>query len=196
MAQDPAPTTDDAHERASGAWDVRGERDLYESRWVRLSLVDVQPPHGDAFEHHVITLSAAAMTAVLSEDHRSVALIWRHRFAPGLWNWELPGGLVDAGESPEQAARRELREELGLDVEWLHPITTFEPDVGMVRSPHHVFVAGGAQSVAEPTEPNEGEGYEWIALDSIQERIARGEIQNSGTLVALLHILAFGVPED
>lgn len=175
---------------ASGQWLTRGERDLYESPWVRLSLVDVQPPHGEAFEHHVVTLSPAAMTAVLDDEGAHVALIWRHRFAPDLWNWELPGGLVDAGESPREAAARELREELGLSVEELTPITAFEPIVGMVRAEHHVFVGRGVRHVGEPTEVNEGGGFEWVSLASIQGRIAAGEIKNSGTLVALLHLLA------
>jgi len=187
-ATEPKGLRKDPHE-----WLVHGERDLYSSEWVRLSLVDVEPPHGPRFEHHVVTMPAAAMTAILDESREHVGLIWRHRFAPNLWNWELPGGLVEHGEEPAETARREVIEELGLTVRNMRHLVTFEPMVGMVRSPHHVYVATVGDVTAQPTERNEGDGLRWIALDSIKSRIDAGEVCNSGTLVALLHLLAFGI---
>lgn len=172
-------------------WLVYGERDIYRSEWVRLSLVDVEPPQGGRFEHHVVTMRPAAMTAILDAAETHVGLIWRHRFAPGVWNWELPGGLVDDGEDPAGTAQREAIEEVGVTLRNLRHLVTFEPVVGMVRSPHYVYAATG-EITAEPTEHNEGDGLQWIALDSIRGRINAGEICNSGTLVALLHLLAFG----
>lgn len=184
----PEPVRNDPHE-----WVTRGERDLYRSDWVRLSLVDVEPPDGHRFEHHVVTMPEAAMTVIVKDG--TVGLTWRHRFAPGVWNWELPGGLVEDGEDPADTARREIVEELGLKVESLRHLVTFEPMIGMVRSPHHVYMATGVESIAEPVEQNEGSGLQWIPIDSLKSRIDKGEIQNSGTLVALLYLLAFGSHE-
>ena len=184
---------------ASGArsdpheWQTFGERDLYTSDWVRLSLVDVEPPHGGRFEHHVVTLRPAAMTAVLDDNREQVGLVWRHRFAPGLWNWELPGGLVDHGEDPATTAAREVEEELGLRVNNLRHLVSFEPIVGMVRAPHHVYCAVGYEEVGPPAELNEGEGVTWTPMTAVRQLINDGKVSNSGTLVALLHLLAFGV---
>lgn len=183
-----SPKRVDPHE-----WLNHGERDLYVSEWVRLSLVDVEPPEGSRFEHHVVTMKPAAMTAILNEEGTRVGLVWRHRFAPGVWNWELPGGLVDGEEDPAETAKREIREELGLDVHGLRHLVSFEPNVGMVRNTHYVYAARGYTRVADPTEVNEGAGLEWVELSTVQERIDAGEIANSGTLVALLYLLAFGI---
>ncbi|MGL5826306.1 MAG: NUDIX domain-containing protein, partial [Nocardioides sp.] len=172
-----------AKRRDPHEWLAHGERDLYRSEWVRLSLVDVELPHGDRFEHHVVTLPEAAMTAIVDDSREHVGLIWRHRFAPDVWNWELPGGLVEEGASPVDTARREVAEELGLDVGELRHLVTFEPMVGMVRSPHHVYSTVGCSRHGEPTERNEGDGVQWVRLDSIRDRIAAGEVCNSGTLV-------------
>ncbi|MGL4177525.1 MAG: NUDIX domain-containing protein [Dermatophilaceae bacterium] len=174
-------------------WLVHGERDLYRSEWARLSLVDVEPPDGDRFEHHVVTLPSAAMTAIVDDSRKHVGLIWRHRFASGVWNWELPGGLVEEGASPAETARREVTEELGLDVGELRHLVTFEPMIGTVRSPHHIYSAIGCTVSGEPTERNEGAGVQWIPLDSVERLIEAGEVRNSGTLVALLHLRAFGL---
>jgi len=50
--------------------------------------------------------------------HRNGAvLLIRRKFEPNKGRWSLPGGLLEVGEDPAEAARREVREELGLEVE-------------------------------------------------------------------------------
>lgn len=134
------------------------------------------------------------MTALLNDDQTHVLLLWRHRFVPDVWNWELPGGLVDEGETPERAAAREVEEETGYRPRRMEHLATFEPMIGMVDCPHHVFLSHGAEYVGEPTEKTEMERMRWIALADVPGLIRRGEVKNSGTLVALLHVLALSGP--
>jgi 8-oxo-dGTP pyrophosphatase MutT (NUDIX family) len=65
----------------------------------------------------MVTMPAAAMAVVLNEDGLSVLMSWRHRFVSDIWNWELPGGLVDRSESAEDA----IAHELVLLVDWAMP---------------------------------------------------------------------------
>ena len=77
-----------AEERpGSLAWKVHGERSLYDNPWVRLVKVDVQPPGGSRFEHHVVRLQRVAV--VLDELDR-VLMLWRHRFVDDSWGWDCP----------------------------------------------------------------------------------------------------------
>lgn len=174
-------------------WIVHGERTVYESAWVTVGLADISQPSGDRFEHHTVTLPAAAMTVVLNDASDHVLMAWRHRFVPDVWNWELPGGLIDPNETPAATAAREVEEETGYRVHSIKHLVTFEPMIGMVRNPHHVFLARSIEHVAAATDPNEGR-FEWIALDDVPELIAKGRIVNSGTLVGLLQVLALGRP--
>ncbi|KOX17016.1 NUDIX hydrolase [Nocardiopsis sp. NRRL B-16309] len=179
----------DGTEESQGRWVVHGESTLYDNPWVRLGKADVTTPSGRRFEHHTVTLPSAAVIAILDHPGEHVLMSYRHRFVPGVWGWELPGGLLDPAETPEQTAVREALEETGHRVGSVEHVATFEPMIGTVRSPHHVFVGRGAELVADPTEFDECI-YEWVSLAKVRSLIAEGRVQSSGTLVALLHILA------
>ena len=175
-----------------GSWRVHGERPLYESRWVRLALVDVEPPGSERFEHHVVRLFPIAVAVITDESDR-VLMIYRYRFVPARFGWELPGGIIEDGESGAEAAARETEEETG----WrpagpLRHLLTFQPMIGMVDSPHELYVGHGAEHVSTPPADAEEAGrVAWIPLGDIRGMIERDELMGAGTLVALLHLLAF-----
>ncbi|MET4673788.1 8-oxo-dGTP pyrophosphatase MutT (NUDIX family) [Streptomyces sp. PvR018] len=171
------------------AWRIHGERRVYDNHWVKLELWDVEPPGVERFEHHVVKLQHVAITAVV-DDRDRVLMLWRYRFVPGQWGWELPGGIVDKGEEAGAAALREVVEETGWRPKSLEHVVTYQPMVGMVDSPHEIFVGHGAEQVGSPTDVEEAGLVEWVPLADIPALMARGELMGSGTLVALLHILA------
>ncbi|MET8297880.1 NUDIX domain-containing protein [Streptomyces sp. NPDC005180] len=170
-------------------WKIHGSRHVYENRWVNLDLVDVEPPGVERFEHHVVRLFRVAITAVVDDQDR-VLMLWRYRFVPEQWGWELPGGIVDAGEDAAVTAARETEEETGWRPAAVEHVVTYQPMIGMVDSPHEIFVARGATKVGEPTDAEEAGQVAWIPLDEIPGLMAEGKLMGSGTLVALLHLLA------
>ena len=48
-------------------WTLHGERAIYESEWVRLTLADVELPSGPRFEHHVVRLPQGAAGVVVAD---------------------------------------------------------------------------------------------------------------------------------
>lgn len=172
-------------------WTIHGERTVYDNRWVRLGLADVEPPGVERFEHHVVHLQRVAIAAVIDDQNRAL-MLWRYRFVPRRWGWELPGGIVDAGEDPKQTAIREVEEETGWRPHSLDHVVTYEPMIGMVDSPHEIFIGRGATRVGEPTDLEESGEVAWIPLTDVHRLIKKDELMGSGTLVALLHVLAFG----
>ncbi|MFE6360167.1 NUDIX domain-containing protein [Streptomyces sp. NPDC057806] len=170
-------------------WQIHGERTLYDNRWVKLALVDVEPPGVERFEHHVVRLHHVAIAAVIDDQDR-VLMLWRYRFVPESFGWELPGGIVDEGEDPAATALREVEEETGWRPDSLEHVVTYQPMVGMVDSPHEIFVGRGAKHVGDPTDIEEAGHVAWVPLADIPGLMERGELMGSGTLVALLHVLA------
>ena len=174
-------------------WKVFGERTIYDNRWVRLNLVDVQDPSGRRFEHHAVRLNRVALAVVRDEQDR-VLMLWRHRFITDQWGWELPGGIPDDGEDVAAAAAREVEEETGWRPAPLEHLVSYQPMPGLVDTPHEVFIARGAEQIGEPTSEDEPGVVEWIPLSDVRDLMDRGQLLGSGTYIGLLHVLAFHGP--
>lgn len=175
-------------------WTVHGERALYESDWINLVLVDVEIPGGDRFEHHVVRMPRHAAGCVVHDPDRGVLMLYRHRFITDTWGWEIPAGRIDAGETPEQAAAREVLEETGWTPGPLRPLTTYHPSNGLSDQEFHVFVADGATHRGEPADPSESERIEWVPVDELSRLARDGEMNDGLSVTAVLHALLFALP--
>ncbi len=172
-------------------WTIHGERTIYDSEWMRLTLVDVELPSGPRFEHHVLRMPAEAAGVVVDDPERGVLLLWRHRFTTDTWGWEVPAGRVDEGETPVEAARRETLEESGWRPGDLTPLTTYHPHNGTSDATFNLFVATSAVEVGEPSDPDESERVEWLSWDRVRAEITSGNVADGLSLTALLYRLAF-----
>jgi len=102
----------------------------------------------------------------------SVLLIKR-KFEPNRGLWSLPGGLLEVGEDPEDAARREVREELGLEVkvEGLLQVANevIRDDLGRVKF-HFVLVDYLMTPLGEEVKLNEeSDEFGWFKPEAIEE---------------------------
>jgi 8-oxo-dGTP pyrophosphatase MutT (NUDIX family) len=173
-------------------WTVHGERVVYDSPWVRLTLADVEIPGERRFEHHVVRMPAHAAGTVVHDPARGVLLLWRHRFTTDSWGWEVPAGRLDPGETPEQAAARETYEETGWRPGPLRHLTTYFPHNGTSDATFHLFAAAGATYVGEPIDRSESERVEWVPVDVVRAEVAAGRVPDGLSLTALLWWLTIG----
>jgi mutator protein MutT len=116
--------------------------------------------------HARFTVTAGA---VIFNDKREVLLL-KHRFRAGS-GWGLPGGFMEHGEQPLEALRRELREEIGLEV---GDVEVFA--ARSFRKPKQVEVLFRARANAQvKSRTMEVERAEWFALDSLPEGLPRDQ---------------------
>ncbi|KQV09115.1 hypothetical protein ASC89_03045 [Devosia sp. Root413D1] len=102
----------------------------------------------------------AASVALIDRD--KVLLIQRAR-KPYFGMWSLPGGRLEAGETPEQAAEREILEEVGLSVWRLHPIKRMLLSEGRFVLQVYATEAFEGEIVAS----DEVSAWRWVRLDEI-----------------------------
>jgi 8-oxo-dGTP pyrophosphatase MutT (NUDIX family) len=172
-------------------WTVHGERELYDSEWVRLTLADVEVPGGARFEHHVVRMPNLATGPVVRDPHRGYLLLHRHRFITDTWGWEIPAGRVETGETPEAAAVRETLEETGWRPGPLVPLVTYHPTNGLSDQRFHVYLAHGATHVGDPTDPGESARVEWVNEADVRELVRNGAVLDGLSLTAVCYTLAF-----
>jgi 8-oxo-dGTP pyrophosphatase MutT (NUDIX family) len=126
----------------------------------------------------------------VTDQHRRVLLLWRHRFITGSWGWEIPLGRAEHGEDLAAAAAREVEEETGWRPGPLSPLLRVEPTPGISTSVHHLYRAHSATRIGPPEDDFESSRIEWVSLDTVPGLIRSGEITSGTTLAALLYTLA------
>jgi 8-oxo-dGTP pyrophosphatase MutT (NUDIX family) len=134
----------------------------------------------------------AHAVAVLAVDASGRVLgVRQERRAVAAQTWELPAGLIDTGETPADAAARELAEEAQLAGD-LRELTSCYVSPGFTDEKVHLFVATGLRP-RDGLAPDEGEvvHVEWRDPRETWDAVARGELVTSAvTLLGLYHALA------
>jgi ADP-ribose pyrophosphatase len=160
-------------------------RRVHDGKVLDLDVDEVVEPGGVRGTREVVRQRGSVAGLPVHDDGR-VVLVRQYRYAVDAFVWELPAGRRDAGETPEEGARRELEEEVGLRAELLEPLLEFWTTPGFCDEVMHLFRA--TRLVPVPPRPEEDERIETAAftLEQAKAMIARGEIREGKTLVALL----------
>jgi 8-oxo-dGTP pyrophosphatase MutT (NUDIX family) len=128
------------------------------------------------------------VVALTSTQH--VILVRQFRFGSGHVTLEIPGGIVDPGEAPLEAAQRELREETGYAAQRWASLGSIAPNPAIHRNRLHTFLAEGCELVAsQEQDPGEDIAVELRALADIDRMLAANELDHALVAVAF-HKLA------
>jgi GDP-mannose pyrophosphatase NudK len=177
-------------------------RSIYKG-WNKLDIVTVEAPdHAGAIrriDREVIDHGEAGV--VLAVDRRrGVAVMVRQWRAPLLVTGADPflleacAGILDPGESAEEAARREAEEEIGMKIGAMRKVGTVAPSAGTLTERMHLFIADVSESNRTTNgggKPGEGETIEIIEVPLLDlfEKARRGEIEDAKTLILVQQLM-------
>jgi ADP-ribose pyrophosphatase YjhB (NUDIX family) len=170
-------------------WRNLGDQPVVETPWFQLRQARVELPGGRQLDHYLLRLPPLTMTAMLDAEGR-VLLLWRHRFIPDTYGWELPSGIATAGADLAATASRQALAESGWEAVEPQPLLTLRQNSGLTDSAVHVFVTRQAIHRGPPQADFEAERIEWIPLTEAPALIASGQVKDASTTASLLWLLA------
>ncbi len=202
MATTPSDQPGGPLEDVAETWPVTATRDLHRDGWVVALREDritrPEHPEEEPFRRLVLEHPGAVIVLAVDDDER-VLCLWQYRHAARRVFLELPAGLMDgdAGESPEDVARRELREEAGLEAAtWTHLTTTWSSP-GISEEVMHHFVARGLHDVGRGDFEPEHEEAEmrtgWVPFTDLVDAVLDSRVGDGPLVVAVLAAQARGL---
>jgi ADP-ribose pyrophosphatase len=130
---------------------------------------------------------AKSVVLVPVPEPGKIILIRQYRYPVNAFLWELPAGSVDEGETPDQAARRECHEEIGLVPATVVRLSALYPTPGYCDEEMIFFRVSSLEKTDEEAQVDEDEDIEARTFDlrDARDMIRRGEITDMKTLVGL-----------
>ncbi len=157
---------------------------LYSGHIVRLELQDSK---------WEIVRHAPAVAILLLNEAGEMLCVRQFRRAIDEYTVEVPAGLIDSGEAPEAAARRELQEEAGLDAD-MTLLTRFYSSPGFCDEELYVFRAANARESRLPMDDDEDIEVLWLLPQTVLSGLRSGSLKGSATTVTAALLALTGAP--
>ncbi len=169
-----------------------GEREVHRGHIWRVVVGTFEGPDGTTFERDIVrSPGAVSVVPVLFDPEGTPSVVLVRQYRPTLDKaiTEIPAGMRDvAGEPPEETARRELAEEVGLAAGHLELLSLFTNSAGMTDATTHVFLATGLTAVPSSAHGPEEEAMEvlQVSLADALAEVDAGTITDAKTIIGLL----------
>lgn len=168
-----------------GGWTVKGSAILYENPWITVREDQVIQPDGEHGAFGVVELGRSVAVLPVHEDG-TVSLVQVFRYTIDADCIETVAGGIGDGESAAEAARRELREEVGLDAAELISLGETHQMTEIVVSPVSLFVARRLRPVPARHDPTEEIARIDVPLADAVAWALHGKIVHAATVALIL----------
>lgn len=172
-------------------WQTLSIQEVYDNRWIKITHREVLTPAGTPGIYGVVHFKNVAIGIVPVDEEGNTWLVGQYRYTLDQYSWEIPEGGCPQGTDPLETAKRELKEETGMQATHWEQILDFHTSNSVTDEYGIAYLAKGLSfGEAEPEETEELQ-LKKVPLTEAVEMVMRGEITDALSVMALLkvHIL-------
>ena len=130
-------------------WKTLSSHYIHKGPWATLRVDKCEMPNGTIVEDYYVLEYSNWVNAVAVTEDNKIILVRQYRHAANIIALEIPGGVIDGDELPEDAMRRELLEETGYAFDKLELISTVSPNTATSNNYTYCYLATGGKKVQE-----------------------------------------------
>jgi len=152
---------------------------VYEDRFQKIERITAK---FDGFSKEYFVSDYGEKAAVLVVRKNQLLLVRQYRLLINRLSYEVPGGKVDNGETPKDAAIRECMEESGIRCSNLKQLVAYDPDLEYSRNHTYVFYTHEAENNSVSDKKN----HQWIPVEKCLKMIEKGVINDSLSIISIM----------
>lgn len=131
------------------AWKKLSSRYIHRGPWATLRTDKCVMPSGHVVEDYYVLEYSNWVNAVAITEDNKVLMVHQYRHAAEIVSLEIPGGVIDPGEEPQQAMRRELLEETGYQFDDFELLSVVYANPSTANNHTYCYLARGGKKVQE-----------------------------------------------
>ncbi|AEE17540.1 NUDIX hydrolase [Treponema brennaborense] len=167
-------------------WNQIAETELLQTRVMTVLETQSVSPEGKQGNYIIMDAPDWVIVVPVLKDPARFVMVrqWRHGLKAE--STEFPGGVIDEGELPEQAARRELLEETGFIAEKLTLLGSMSPNPALMTNKVHCFAAEQLKATGtQHLDPDEFVDYFTLSAEQVYEKMGSAEFPHALMAAAL-----------
>ncbi|MBS7567098.1 NUDIX hydrolase [Mucilaginibacter sp. Bleaf8] len=158
-------------------WEVLSSEYIHKGPWATLRTDKCRMPDGRIVPgYYVLEYPDWANAVAITEDNK-IVMVRQYRHAAGVVSLEIPGGVIEAGEKPDEAMRRELLEETGYLFDNFELLCKLHANPSTANNVTHCYLARGGKKVQQQDLDEQEEILvEEYTIDEVKQLLAQKAI--------------------
>lgn len=167
-----------------GEWKKVAEKAEIENKWLTVKNVTFELPNGQKVENYFIA-EKPSVAVIVTVKGNQIYLMQEYERGVADVGYKFPGGKIDKGEAPQEAARRELEEELGVSPKKLIHLGTTHIDPGFMTALAHYYLCTDFEENPDKKVESDTELFigKWVDIENVEAGIANNTIKNPFAIV-------------